>query len=252
MTGKRISFLVLLLCLAICLSAATAQDLILKKDNGKVIRIVQEGIPPEFNADQWLDGGEFQLTDGLGFTPPRVIPGPAPEPYPQVHVWEKRIEQLGISHAECDGIYFQNGNIWVPQKKIFVVWRIRIPNASARLASEFEQDLNVALWVDWNLSEDWEKNEEVVRASLNIQEHFPNEYSHLDIEFLTYFRVPDVTVFAAHCGGIEFFKEKLWTRGVLSFCDADASPNGESVFGEVEDYQVCYFAVVHDNNKVKK
>ncbi|MCK4517065.1 MAG: hypothetical protein KAU31_17525 [Spirochaetaceae bacterium] len=252
MTGKRVSFLVLLLCLAICLSAVSAQDLSLQKDNGKTIRIVQEGVPSEFDADQWLGGGEFQLAGSLGFTPPRVIPGPAPEPYPNVHVWEKRIEQLGISHAECDGIYFQTGKIWVPNKKIFVVWKIRIPMASMREASEFEQDLNVALWVDWNLSGDWEKNEEVIRASLNIEDYFPNEYSHIDIEFLTYFRVPDASVFATHCGGIEFFKEKLWTRGVLSYCDDDASPNGESVFGEVEDYQVCYFEVVHTKDKLSK
>jgi hypothetical protein len=252
MTGKRISFLVLLLCLAVCLSGVSAQDLTLQKDNGKTVRIVQEGIPPEFDAEQWLSGGEFQLADGLGFNPPRVTPGPAPEPYPQVHVWEKRIEQLGVSHAECDGIYFQNGKIWVPNKKIFVIWKIRIPMASMRSASEFEQDLNVALWVDWNLSGDWEQNEEMIRASLNIAEYFPNGNSYIDIEFLTWFRVPDASVFTANCGGIEFFKEKLWTRGVLSYCDADASPNGESVFGEVEDYQVCYFEVVQDKKKDNK
>jgi hypothetical protein len=169
-----------------------------------------------------------------------------------VHVWEEGIEQLGASHAECDGIYFQNGKIWVPNKKIFVIWKVRIPAASMRDASEFEQDLNVALWVDWNLSEDWEKNEEVIRASFNIAEYFPNNYSYLEIEFLTYFRVPTASTFTAHCGGIEFFKEKLWTRGVLSYCDADASPNGESVFGEVEDYRVCYFEVVHDKKKASK
>lgn len=251
MTGKRISFLVLLLCLAVGLSSVSAQD-IPQKGNGKVIRIVQEGMPPEFDAEQWLGGGEFQLAGGLGFNPPRVTPGPAPEPYPHVHVWEKRIEQLGSSQLECDGIYFQNGKIWVPNKKIFVVWRIRIPLASMRSASEFEQDLNVALWVDWNMSENWEKNEEVIRTSLNIQDLFPNEYSYIDIEFLTYFRVPDASTFTAHCGGIEFFKEKIWTRGVLSYCDADASPNGESVFGEVEDYQVCYFEVVHTKDKINK
>jgi hypothetical protein len=252
MTGKRISFLVLLLCLAVTLSTASAQDFNLQKYEGKVIRIVQEGIPPEFDAEQWLSGGEFQLADGLGFNPPSVTPGPAPEPYPYVHVWEEGIEQLGSSHAECDGIYFQNGKIWVPNKKIFVIWKIRIPAAYMRSASEFERDLNVALWVDWNLSEDWEKNEEVIRTSLNIGEYFPNRYEYIDIEFLTYFRVPDASTFTAHCGGIEFFKEKLWTRGVLSYCDADASPNGESVFGEVEDYQVCYFEVVHTKDKVSK
>ena len=121
-----------------------------------------------------------------------------------------------------------------------------------RTASEFEQDINVALWVDWNMSENWEKNEEVIRTSLNIGEYFPNGYEYIDIEFLTYFRVPDASTFTAHCGGIEFFKEKLWTRGVLSYCDADASPNGESVFGEVEDYQVCYFEVLHTKNKISK
>jgi hypothetical protein len=252
MTGKRISFLVLLLCLAVTFSSVSAQDSNLQKYDGKVIRIVQEGIPSEFDADQWLSGGEFQLADGLGFNPPRVIPGPAPEPYPHVHVWEEGIEQLGFSHAECDGIYFQNGKTWVPNKKIFVIWKIRIPRAYMRSASEFEQDLNVALWVDWNLSEDWEKNEEVIRASFNVGEYFPNGYEYIDIEFLTYFKVPKTSTFTAHCGGIEFFKEKLWTRGILSYCDADASPNGQSVFGEVEDYQVCYFEVVHAKDLMNK
>ncbi len=249
MTGKRSAFPLLLLCLALCISSVSAQDMVPQKDGGKVIRIVQEGVPPEFDADLWLAGGEFQLSDGLGFNPPRVIPGPAPEPYPVVHVWEKRIEQLGASDTECDGIYFQNGKIWVPNKKIFVVWRIRIPNPALRDPSEFEEDLNVALWVDWNLSGDWEKNEEVIRESFNIAEYFPNDYPQLDIEFLTWFRVPDASTFTAQCGGIEFFKEKLWTRGVLSYFDPDASPNGESVFGEVEDYQVCYFEVVHAKDK---
>jgi hypothetical protein len=251
MTGKRLFFLVLLFCLAFTFSGASAQDALIQRDDGKVIRIVQEGIPAEFDADLWLSGGELLLADGLGFNPPRVIPGPAPEPYPHVHVWESGIEQLGVSNVECDGIHFLNGKIWVPNKKIFVIWKIRIPLASMRLASEFEQDLNVALWVDWNMSGDWEKNEEALRASLNIQEYFPNECSFLDIEFLTYFRVPHASTFTAHCGGIEFFKEKLWARGVLSFHDADASPNGESVFGEVEDYQVCYFEVIHNKKKKK-
>jgi hypothetical protein len=252
MTGKRISFPVLLLCLAVCLSAVSAQVLEPVKDNGTTVRIVQEGMPPEFDAEKWLGGGDFELAGGLGFNPPRVYPGPAPEPYPHVHVWEDGIEQLGASKAECDGIYFQNGKIWVPNKKIFVIWRIRIPMANMRDASEFEQDLNVALWVDWNLSGSWEQNEEVIRASLNVQELFPNDYTHIDVEFLTYFRVPDASAFTAHCGGIEHFKEKLWTRGVLSYCDADASPNGDSVFGEVEDWQVCYFEVVHTKDKSNK
>jgi hypothetical protein len=241
MNGKRISFLVLLLCLATFLSVADAQDFVPQKDDGRTIRIVQEGIPPEFDVDLWLGGGELRLADQPVYNPPRFEPGPAPEPYPHVHVWEKGIEQLGISKFECDGIYFLNGKVWVPNKKIFVIWKIRIPNASERLESEFEQDLNVALWVDWNKSEDWEKNEEVIRASLNIQEHFPNEYGYMDIEFLTYFRVPDIPNPMAGNVAAESFKTKLWSRGVLSFCDADASPNGESVFGEVEDYEVCYY-----------
>jgi len=251
MTYRRLTGLVLLLVLAGLSPALHAQEKFLIEGTGTVIRMVQEGISSDVDVQEWLDGGEFRVNDGFGFNPPRVYPGQAPDPYPHVHVWERGIEQLGAT-AECDGIYFQNGKIWVPNKKIFVVWKIRIPRASQRLAEEFEQDLDVALFVDWNLSGDWERNEQVIGESLNIMHLFPTEAPYIDIEYLTEFRVPNASVFAAQCGGVEFFKEKLWTRAVLSVCDPDASPNGESVYGDVEDYQVCYFEVIPDNKNKNK
>ena len=253
MNGKRICFLALLLCFAVVFSTASAQELTKVETGGrKAIRVVQEGFPAEVDVDPWLSGGEFVLSDPSDYNPPRVIPGPAPEPYPHVHVWEQGIEQLGQSDVECDGIYFRNGSVWTPNKKIFVIWTIRIPNASMRDPSEFEQDINVALWVDWNSSGDWEQNEDMIRADLNVQEYFPTIQGYVEIEFLTYFRVPEISAFAADGGGAESFKKKIWTRGVLSYCDSDASPNGESVFGEVEDYQVCYFENAPTKDKISK
>ncbi len=246
MSGKIISFLVLLLFLTLCFSTVTAQEI--SKDV-KVVRIAQEDLPPEAMVDEWLLGGEFQLADGLACFRPQYEPGPAPEPYPVIQVWEPGIEQLGASSVECDGLWFLNGKFWYPRRWIFIIYRIRIPRANMRTAEEFEQDLNLALWVDWNLSEDWEKNEKVLGRSVNIQEYFPTDCAELELWYLTCFRVPRASSFTSHCGGIEFFKEKLWTRALVSFHDEDASPNGQSVFGESEDYQVTYFEVIRKKRK---
>jgi hypothetical protein len=246
MSGKINSFLALLLFLMLCFSTVSAQ--VIQKDV-EVVRIVQEGLPPEAHVDDWLLGGEFQLADGLSCFPPRFTPGPAPEPYPTIQVWAPGIEQLGRSSVECDGLWFLNGKEWKPRMWIFVIWKIRIPRANMRTADEFEQDLNLALWVDWDLSQDWEKDEKVLATSLNIQRYIPTRHSELELWYLTCFRVPEVSKFTSHCGGIEFFKEKLWTRALLSFCDDDASPNGQSVFGEAEDYQVTYFEVIKNKKK---
>jgi hypothetical protein len=32
----------------------------------------------------------------------------------------------------------------------------------------------------------------------------------------------------------------LWVRGIVSYDDPDVSPDGEQIFGEVEDYRVAY------------
>ena len=36
------------------------------------------------------------------------------------------------------------------------------------MASEFEEDLTLSLWVDWDQSEMWEKDELEVRKSINL------------------------------------------------------------------------------------
>jgi len=168
------------------------------------------------DVDTWLKSGEFRLSGGLECFPPRFEPGP---------------------------------KNWVPKMKIFIIWRIRIPLPSQRTAEDFDQDLDLAFFVDWNMNSDWEKNEQVINSSLNLKRFFPNNYPCLEIWYLTWFKVPEASTFTAHCGGLEFFKEKLWTRGVLSYCDPDASANGESVFGEVEDYQISYFEVIKKKGK---
>jgi len=36
--------------------------------------------------------------------------------------------------------------------------------------------------------------------------------------------------------------KKLWVRGTLACDDPDVSPDGEQLFGEVEDYLVSYLS----------
>lgn len=253
MTVKRLLCLAVLLAVAGGLSAERLREVIPIDDAGKTVRMVQEGIADEIDISAWLDGNDLLYSDGSGFYPPRVYPGQAPDPYPRPHVWARGIEQLGVSAAEIDGIHFLNGTIWVPTKKLFVVWKIRIPNASLRQPEEFAQDLNVGLWVDWNKSQDWERSEQMIQSSLNIMHLFPTGEPYLDIEYLTWFQVPKASAFLERENpGVWFVKEKFWTRAMLSYHDHDASPNGESVFGDFEDYQVSYQETVPPEKKIKR
>jgi len=65
--------------------------------------------------------------------------GPAPEPYTQVHVWQKDIEHLGFAESwdpveiiRVNGItYVNHGEHWVANQEALVLWEMEIPNASA-------------------------------------------------------------------------------------------------------------------------
>jgi hypothetical protein len=142
-------------------------------------------------------------------------------------------------------MWFINGNLWQPHKIALVLWKIRIPNASVRLASEFERDLTLSLWVDSNEDNAWGKSERVLGESFNIGWLFPNDWSRIEIWYLSWFQIPSVTTFDANCGGgkVTKYTTKLWARGAISYDDADASPAGELLFGEVEDYRFNYFEI---------
>jgi len=214
---------------------------------------------PSFGSDVYLydesiawavDVGQFTETGDVAFL--RGITrfgdtnkGPAPAPYPQINMWEPGYEVLGASGAEMDGIWFINlDRHWVKNQLALVLWRIRVDNANARLLSEFEQDLTVSLWVDWDENAMWDKDELMIRKHLNISHKLPTENENITVYYLTGFKVPDITSLEATGGtwwrGWEQDIKQLWVRSTLAYDDADASPDGEQLFGEVEDYRIGY------------
>jgi hypothetical protein len=252
MSRKYITFLMGFLFLAAGLAATHAQDLQhadVQKVEGKVIRLYDEELAKDIDIDAFMETGEVRLQGGLQCFPPMVMPGPAPDPYPHVHVLEKGIEQLGRTSENCDGIWFINGNLWLPRKYALVLWKIRIPEPSSRFEYEFTKDLTVSLWVDFNQDKNWGKEEKVITRSFNIEEFFPYRWPYLEIWYLTCFRIPSVVDMIEDPGDGKKYTTKLWARGVLSYDDLDASPDGESVFGEVEDYQLSYFEIIRKDKK---
>ena len=243
--SKKLAFcLTSLLVLTFTLSAAYGETTIIPIEVPReIVRLYQDGLPSDVDVDLFLETGEVQLVSGGWFHPPKIVPGPAPEPYPYVHMWEPGVEQLGKDAAKCDGIWFINGNLWHPKKIALVLWKIRVPDPTARFASEFEQDLTVSLWVDWNQDKMWGKNEKVINCSLNIEKFLPPRCGYLEIWYLTWFRVPTASTVGADCGYRPNERIKLWARGILSYDDPDTSPDGECVFGVVEDYQINYFEI---------
>ena len=246
MNKKSIPLLACFICLILA-STLNAQDepVIGTAANGStVVHMYSKDLPPEVNLQAYLRSGEVLLSNGLQCTAPRVVPGPAPAPYPQVVIWEKGIEQLGPTSVSCDGIWFINGNLWQPHKIALVLWKIRIPNASKRLVSEFERDLTVSLWVDSNEDQAWGRSERVLNESLNIGMLFPCAWSTIEVWYLTCFRVPNIVSVGVDCGhGAVKYETKLWIRGALSYDDVEVSPAGQFLFGEVEDYQINYFEI---------
>ena len=184
--------------------------------------------------------------------------GPAPAPYPQVQTWEPGIEHLGLTASlepvevvRIDGITFPNhGEHWVANQEALVLFAVEIRDASSRLPSEFAGDLTLTLWVDWNGDKVWDKGETMVRDHINVQSYFPTSENLVNVFYLASFMVPDVDDIAVDVRGSnggpsaqgtldnELFY--LWTRGIVSYDDPDVSPDGEQLFGEVEDYRVVY------------
>ena len=198
----------------------------------------------QFNAAEAIQQASAQ--GGFDY----IDPGPAPDPYPQIVVWEKGMEQLGSSATEADGIWFLNhGKAYKKGQWALVLWKIDIPEASARLAGEFDEDLTLALWIDWNRDEMWGKNETVVRRHINIKSwlKFWPFGDPVPVYYLTAFRVPDLEAqmpaswWWGHHGDHDRGEIiGLWARGVVAYDDANVSPDGQQLFGDVEDYNVKY------------
>lgn len=170
--------------------------------------------------------------------------GPAPAPFPSINIAEKSFEQIGASNAQIDGVIFMNHNKhYVANRRALVLWVIKIPNASARLASEFDQDLTLSLFVDWNQDKAWKENERTTRAALDLGPYLPTAADEIVVYYLTSFRVPDVSMIMESNKSPNTATKQvrnMWARAVLSYDDFDANAGGGQLFGEYEDYLVSY------------
>jgi len=206
--------------------------------------LYNESVVDDVDIGAYLENGEVVMLDWDGLDSKQYIhAGPAPDPYPQVHVWEYDIERLGGSSHEIDGIRFVNhGTHFVKNRQAVVVWTIEIPNASERFESEMAEDLTLSLWVDWNGDEMWSKDEKVVHEHLNLHDLMPTGEETVRVHYMTKFRVPSVEdmLTGTTKGDNERGVISIWARGIVSYDDPDVSPDGEQIFGEVEDYRLRY------------
>ncbi len=235
MFRKPVSILAVLLFLIFLSPTARAET---------IVYLCQEGLNGEINMDSYLSQGLISLVAGTTVNQ-KTRPGPAPAPYPAITMWEQGIEQLGKDFTAIDaGIQFTGRN-WSPGSRVLVLWKIRVYNPALRLPIEFEDDLNLALWVDWNQDGIWSKDERMIGTSFNIHKLVPTDADQLEIRYLSWFDIPDDTdlfrVLGTNAPATPNKDEKsVWIRGLLSYDDPDSSPDGNCLFGEYEDYLVTY------------
>lgn len=230
---RRMSVAAFLLCVLFAATPAFSGDVFL----------YDESIADEVDVGRFAQKGEVAFLTGIA----KYLDtnkGPAPDPYPHVHTWEAGIEQLGTSNVEMDGILFINqGQHWVKNKLALVLCKIVIPNANQRMQSEFAEDMTLSMWVDWDQSEAWDKDELQIRNHFNLADQFPTDDETITVYYLTAFRVPDVEEMLSSQKGWKQWQKDIryyWVRGTLACDDPDVSPDGEQLFGEVEDYRVSY------------
>jgi hypothetical protein len=82
----------------------------------------------------------------------------------------------------------------------------------------------------------------MIHDHINLHEYFPTSDETVSIHYLTSFRVPDVDELIHSVKKEDQTRDiyPLWVRGIVSYDDPDVSPDGEQIFGEVEDYRVKY------------
>lgn len=234
---RRMSVLSFLLAVVISASSAFAQD-------GDVY-LYDAAVASEVDVGRFTQKGEIAFLKGISRYCDADV-GPAPDPYPHIHMWEPGYEITGASGAEIDGLLFINwGRHWVENRLALVLWKISIPNANQRMASEFGEDLTLSLWADWDENEMWDKDELEIRSHFNIGDQFPTDQETLTIYYLTCFRIPDISQMSSNASwwkqlGWKKEIKQFWVRGTLACDDPDNSPDGEQLFGEVEDYRVSY------------
>jgi hypothetical protein len=233
----RTTLLVVAVALAMSVSAAHA---------AKRIYLYDPAVVDDIDLNAYLLDGTVKKAGGGSFAP-YVQKGPAPSGYPAIDVSANSFEHLGTSNVQIDGVVFENhGNYYVPNKEAIVLWTIRIPNASQRSASEFQKDLTLSLWIDWNADSNWKPSERMITRSLNIANQFPNAYDEIVIEYVTSFIVPNIMSeeflsAQAKYGNSDKDLRYLWVRALVAYDDPDVSPDGDQLFGEYEDYRVVYY-----------
>ena len=239
MTGFQWRRSLLLGALALSMSLSVAHA-------GKNIYLYDPSVVGEVDINAFMANGTVKKPNGQGFTQ-YVQKGPAPAGFPTIDISAQSFEHLGASNAQIDGVIFVNhGNYYLPNKKALVLWTVRIPNASQRARSEFESDLTLSLWVDWNQDSNWKPSERMIVKSLNFANEFPNNQNEIVVSYLTSFRVPDVTsqeflTAQAKFGNSDKDVRYMWVRALVAYDDPDVSADGDQLFGEYEDYRVAYF-----------
>ena len=242
MKGNRWRVSLLIFALLLCVSFTNA-------DAAKRIYLYDPSVTSDVDINAYLEDGTLQAPNGKSFSQ-HVEKGPAPASFPTIAVSENSFEHLGASNAEIDGVIFINhANYYVADREAIVLWTIRIPNASSRTPGEFESDLTLSLWIDWNQDTIWRVGECMIRKSLNVQSEFPTAEDEILVYYLTSFFVPDLQEIAsmqdlqaeAKYGKAEKDIRYLWARALVAYDDPDVSPDGAQLFGEYEDYRVAYF-----------
>jgi hypothetical protein len=213
-------------------------------DAGTNIYLYDPSVGEDVDLGAYLSDGTVRQPNGKGFFK-YVEKGPAPADYSGIDIAEQSFEQLGASNVEIDGVWFLNhGNFYVPNKKALVLWVVRIPNASARVAGELSEDLTLSMWVDWNQDKAWKPSEQVIHFNFNMGDQIPTSADEIVVSFLTSFQVPDVTAImtsTAKYGNSGKDVRHMWVRALVAYDDPDASPDGGQLFGEYEDYRVSYY-----------
>jgi hypothetical protein len=202
----------------------------------------ESGVPLSESEFQAYVSGNYSYPDNQGYNK-WISKGPAPDPFPSIMIAENSFEHLGLASNAIDGVFFINhGKQLVKNKNVQVLWVIRIPNASARMPAEFDQDLTLSLWVDWNQDNMWKPGERVVHQQINIYDTFPTPEGELLLYYVSSFDTPDITQMTGANKGSTAAKDirYLWSRAVVSYDDPDMSPDGEQIFGEYEDYRLTY------------
>lgn len=212
----------------------------------KHIYLYDPSVVGDIDLAAYLADGTVKKAGGGSYAP-YVQKGPAPSPYPTIDVSENSFEHLGASNVQIDGVVFENhGNYYVPNKEAIVLWTVRIPNASQRTQGEFQNDLTLSLWIDWNQDSTWKPSERMITRSLNFANEFPNLQDEIVIEYVTSFIVPNIMSeeflsAQAKYGNSEKDLRNLWVRALVAYDDPDVSPDGDQLFGEYEDYRVVYY-----------